>query len=93
MIQTPEARIPNAILMSEDSEPPGMTRNNETTSNQALRLYRDLADWYPLMTPVEDYAGEAAGNKPLAVPFERGSFGCSGREALLGLRPDAACGA
>jgi SAM-dependent methyltransferase len=25
----------------------------------ALRLYRDLADWYPLLTPVSDYAEEA----------------------------------
>ncbi len=25
-----------------------------------LRLYRDLADWYPLLTPVGDYAEEAA---------------------------------
>ncbi len=24
------------------------------------RLYRDLAEWYPLLTPVEDYAEEAA---------------------------------
>jgi Trans-aconitate methyltransferase len=24
-----------------------------------LRLYRDLAEWYPLLTPVEDYAEEA----------------------------------
>jgi hypothetical protein len=25
-----------------------------------LRLYRDLAEWYPLLTPVGDYAEEAA---------------------------------
>jgi hypothetical protein len=24
------------------------------------RLYRDLAEWYPLLTPVGDYAEEAA---------------------------------
>ena len=35
-------------------------RNHETTSSQTLRLYRDLADWYPLLTPVGDYAEEAA---------------------------------
>jgi hypothetical protein len=29
-------------------------------SNQTPRLYRDLADWYPLLTPVADYAEEAA---------------------------------
>ncbi|MBN2310656.1 MAG: class I SAM-dependent methyltransferase [Candidatus Hydrogenedentes bacterium] len=27
--------------------------------NLTLRLYRDLADWYPLLTPVGDYAEEA----------------------------------
>ena len=26
----------------------------------SLRLYRDLAEWYPLLTPVADYAEEAA---------------------------------
>ncbi|GEO82948.1 class I SAM-dependent methyltransferase [Pararhodospirillum oryzae] len=36
------------------------------TSGQRLRLYRDLADWYPLLTPVGDYAEEAA--------FYRGMF-------------------
>jgi SAM-dependent methyltransferase len=33
---------------------------NEPDSTQSLRLYRDLADWYPLLTPVGDYAEEAA---------------------------------
>lgn len=37
-----------------------MATENEISSNQALRLYRDLADWYPLLTPVDDYAEEAA---------------------------------
>ncbi len=32
----------------------------ETTSSQAIRLYRELADWYLLLTPVGDYAEEAA---------------------------------
>jgi len=36
-----------------------MTIENETTSAQTIRLYRDLADWYPLLTPVGDYAEEA----------------------------------
>ncbi len=36
-----------------------MAIENETTSSQTLRLYRDLADWYPLLTPVGDYAEEA----------------------------------
>jgi hypothetical protein len=28
--------------------------------DQGPRLYRDLAEWYPLLTPVADYAEEAA---------------------------------
>jgi trans-aconitate methyltransferase len=30
------------------------------SSETAPRLYRDLADWYPLVTPLADYAEEAA---------------------------------
>lgn len=37
-----------------------MARNDETPPAQVLRLYHDLADWYPLLTPVDDYAEEAA---------------------------------
>jgi len=37
-----------------------MTEKHQTSSTQALRLYRDLADWYPLLTPVGDYAEAAA---------------------------------
>lgn len=37
-----------------------MSTGHQAPSRQALRLYRDLADWYPLLTPVEDYA-EVAG--------------------------------
>ena len=37
-----------------------MEKERETTSSQDIRLYRDLTDWYPLLTPVEDYAEEAA---------------------------------
>lgn len=33
---------------------------NEENPSLGLRLYRDLAEWYPLLTPVEDYAEEAA---------------------------------
>jgi len=36
--------------LERDSEGPG----------QGPRLYRDLADWYPLLTPVGDYVEEAA---------------------------------
>jgi len=31
-----------------------------SSAEQAPRLYGDLADWYPLLTPVGDYAEEAA---------------------------------
>jgi len=37
-----------------------MSDKLETPPAQGFRLYRDLADWYPLLTPVEDYAEEAA---------------------------------
>lgn len=37
-----------------------MAMEHETTPSRPLRLYRDLADWYPLLTPVGDYAEEAA---------------------------------
>lgn len=36
-----------------------MERKNEESSVPDLRLYRDLAEWYPLLTPVEDYEEEA----------------------------------
>lgn len=38
-----------------------MTALSTPSSSEDLpRLYRDLADWYPLVTPVGDYAEEAA---------------------------------
>ncbi len=37
-----------------------MARKHRTDSAETLRLYRDLAEWYPLLTPVGDYAEEAA---------------------------------
>jgi SAM-dependent methyltransferase len=33
---------------------------DDARARRALRLYRDLADWYPLLTPVGDYVEEAA---------------------------------
>jgi len=36
------------------------TDPTDCSSEAPLRLYRDLADWYPLLTPVADYAEEAA---------------------------------
>jgi SAM-dependent methyltransferase len=37
-----------------------MTPTQGQEPNQGPRLYRELADWYPLLTPVTDYAEEAA---------------------------------
>ncbi len=37
-----------------------MATQEHMTPSQPLLLYRDLADWYPLLTPVGDYAEEAA---------------------------------
>ncbi len=68
-----------------------MVDKHQTTSNQAIRFYRDLADWYPLLTPVADYAEEAAFYRrlfePLVVPFEPSSYSGTGQEVFLGLRP------
>lgn len=36
----------------------GEPRKHETNSSQVPALYRVLADWYPLLTPVGDYAEE-----------------------------------
>jgi SAM-dependent methyltransferase len=36
------------------------TGPTDGSSGTPLRLYRELADWYPLLTPVADYAEEAA---------------------------------
>jgi len=38
----------------------GEPRKHETNSSQVPALYRVLADWYPLLTPVGDYAEETA---------------------------------
>jgi SAM-dependent methyltransferase len=36
------------------------TPTTNATTGLGLRLYRELAEWYPLLTPVGDYAEEAA---------------------------------
>ena len=62
------------------------------------RLYRDLADWYPLLTPVDDYAEEAAFyrrlfetqcKRPARTLLDLGSGGGHNvaHEVFLGLRP------
>jgi SAM-dependent methyltransferase len=38
----------------------GGERKDRDLHMTLIRLYRDLADWYPLLTPVGDYAEEAA---------------------------------
>ena len=51
---------------------------------QGLKLYRELAGWYPLLTPVADYAEEAAfyrrlfeehGRRPPRTLLDLGSGG------------------
>ncbi len=37
-----------------------MVLESEARSGPGLRLYRELAEWYPLLTPVADYGEEAA---------------------------------
>jgi hypothetical protein len=65
-----------------------MTPGHSTSPcEQAPRLHRDLAAWYPLLTPVSDYAEEAA---VCRRPF--GSH-CSGDDVFLAFRTDAADGA
>ncbi len=37
-----------------------MADQQDASSSQPIRLYRDLAEWYPLLTPASEYAGAAA---------------------------------
>src|SRR5512145_2183826 len=50
----------------EERRRPVTDDHARATSEPQPRLYRDLTDWYPLLTPVADYAEEAA--------FYRGLF-------------------
>lgn len=61
-----------------------MNLAREISPDQRPRLYRDLADWYPLLTPVEDYIEEAAScrrlfedhcRRPLRTLLDLGSGG------------------
>lgn len=61
-----------------------MASKSDTPPAQGLRLYRDMADWYPLLTPVADYAEEAAfyrrmfethGQRPPRTLLDLGSGG------------------
>ncbi len=40
--------------------PADMILIRDTDFGQGIRIYRDLAEWYPLLAPVSDYAEEAA---------------------------------
>lgn len=52
------------------------------TTETESRLYRDLVEWYPLLTPVGDYVEEAA------FPFDHSLNCAGGHDVFLGLRPD-----
>lgn len=66
-------------------------------SSRHLRLYSDLADWYPLLTPVADYAGEAAFyRRLLGVHCKRPprtllDLGCGGGHNAAHLKRTLAC--
>ncbi len=66
-------------------------------STQDIRLYRDLADWYPLLTPVGDYAEEAAFYRRLfqahcrRAPRTLLDLGCGGGHNAAHLKATLAC--
>lgn len=77
-----------------------MATEQEMTPSQPLLLYRDLAGWYPLLTPVGDYAEEAAFYRRLfdahcqrpartLLDLRSGGGHNAGQEVFLGLRPVA----
>jgi SAM-dependent methyltransferase len=60
------------------------TGRSQACSGETPRLYRDLAEWFPLLTPVGDYAADAAfyrrlfdqhGRRPLRTLLDLGSGG------------------
>lgn len=46
--------------MTGAPEPPGMADSHDGHDPADYRFYRDLAEWWPLISPPEDYAEEAA---------------------------------
>lgn len=74
-----------------------MANKHKTASNQTLRLYRDLADWYPLLTPVSDYEEEAAFYRRLfdahcqRPPRTLLDLGCGGGHNAAHLKATLAC--
>jgi trans-aconitate methyltransferase len=73
--------------MSERGEEPGA----------GLRLYHDLADWYPLLTPVADYVEEAAFCRRLyethcrRPPRTLLDLGCGGGHNVAHLKATLTC--
>ncbi|NLW51674.1 MAG: class I SAM-dependent methyltransferase [Candidatus Brocadiaceae bacterium] len=73
-----------------------MTEHGKTP-DRPLRLYRDLADWYPLLTPVADYTEEAAFYRRLfeahcrQPPRTLLDLGCGGGHNAAHLKATLAC--
>ncbi|MGM0431575.1 MAG: class I SAM-dependent methyltransferase [Spirochaetota bacterium] len=67
------------------------------TPEQRFSLYRELADWYPLLTPVEDYAEEAAYYLSLynrycrMTPHSLLDLGCGGGHNAFYLKESLSC--
>ncbi|MBM4147922.1 MAG: class I SAM-dependent methyltransferase [Lentisphaerae bacterium] len=70
---------------------------NPSAPNPSLRLYSDLADWYPLLTPVGDYAEEAAFYLRLFQTYCKQpprtllDLGCGGGHNAAHLKQSLAC--
>lgn len=70
---------------------------NPSAPNPPLRPYSDLADWYPLLTPVSDYAEEAAFYLRLfrthckQAPRSLLDLGCGGGHNAAYLKQSLAC--
>ena len=71
------------------------TRIPVSSRERSLRLYGDLADWYPLLTPVGDCIEEASFyrrlfeihcRRPPRTLLDHGSGG--GHDVFLGLQPE-----
>lgn len=68
-----------------------------SSPNRGPRLYRDLADWYPLLTPVGDYAEGAAFYRGLfeahcrRPPRSLLDLGCGGGHNVAHLKATLSC--
>ncbi len=74
-----------------------MAIENTATSTQTIKLYRELADWYPLLTPVSDYAREASSYRQLfdthcqRPPKTMLDLGCGGGHNAAHLKSTLCC--